>query len=193
MTKKLICALLAALLFLTGCARNEPNDEDSYPTLPSFSQEQPPLQQLQSAIAATESAGSFTAEYGTIHRTGEEADEDRHSQSVTADAPFDRQAMYAAAEYLPDNPGFLQALCDLSLRAIPSNTGTIRFQMTDLSWEDANSLLYAHARTQELIDTTCSVSMELDAQGRFHRMEVVFEGSDITLTAFLSITFPETP
>ena len=193
MKKKLCSVLLAAslLLALSACKSEYHIPEDSYPTLPSFPEEKTPLQQLEAAFAATAAAGSRTVHYGTVCGTGEEATEDMHVQTVSEARPFDREALYAAAAYFPDNDNFLSDFCSQSIQAIPSNTGIIRYQLTGLSWEDASCLLFAQPHGDELDQALCAVSIDLDAQGRFCRLEVTVETGDSLNTTFLSITFSD--
>lgn len=195
MKKRICSALLAGLLLLalSACTPEYHESEDTYPTLPSFPEEQTPLQQLEAAIAAAKTAGSRTVRYGTIHKTGEEITEETHSQTVSETQPFDRDALYAAVTYFPDNENFLQDFCNQPIRAIPSNTGTIRYQLTGLSCEDANRLLFSRSLYREYDSAVWAIFMDLDAEGRFCRLEVTAETQAETMSAFLSITFPDSP
>lgn len=195
MTRKWFCSLLAIFIVLaiSACAPQYTEPEASYPTLPSFPEEQSPAQQLEAAIAKTEAEESYEICYGTVRQSEEENTEDSDSQTVSKDSPLNLEEMYEKLPYLPDNENFLQDFCNRSLRAIPSNTGIIRYQLTDLSWEDAQSLLYSQPREGEFDEAMCAVALELDADGRFSQLEITMETENAEFTVFLTITFPDTP
>lgn len=193
MTKKCLFFLPAALLAaaLTACAPQVTAPENFVSTLPSFHEEKTPLQQLEAAIAAAESAPSATISYGTIRTSGEDRTEDLHSQTVSETRPFDRDELYAAVAYFPTNEAFLQAFCSSPLRAIPSNTGIIRYQLTDLSWDNAASLLYGVSADAPMEQAVCAVSMDVDSEGRLCRLEVTMETETQSLTLFIQATFSD--
>ena len=182
-----------SLLLLTACAHASQTPDDNAPTLPSFSQQQAPEVQLQAALETTRNCVPRTVRYGTVRQVGEDTVEDNRTQTVTADTPFDRADMYAAAPYLPHRETFLTELCRLPLQAIPSNTGIIRFCLTDLTWEQAQALFYEAPPVAEWTEAVCSVALDRDAEGRLCRVEVVFETPEAVLTAFVTLQFTDSP
>lgn len=195
MKRKLLSAVLAAVLVLslTACAQPLAESEDSYPTLPSFSQEQTPLEQLEAAISNTRSAGECTLRYGIIRKTGDETTEESFSQSLSDAGEPDWATLYSQVPDFPDNTNFISDFCSHPLRAIPSNTGTIRYQLTDLSREDMDRLLYAAPRSEEAVQAVCGAALDIDADGRLCCFELTMETEQESLTIFLSVTFPESP
>lgn len=194
MRKRLLSAALAAVLLLTLTAcRSEPDTpEDEFSTLPSFPAELTPLEQLREAIRATQNSGNRTVRYGTIRKTGDKTEEVTYSQSVSDTRSFDREALYEAVELFPSNEDFLQDFCSRRIQAIPSNTGVVRYQLTQLSYSDAQQLLFARALFRQTDDSVWSVHIDL-TDGRFSRLEVTVDTGEETLTAFLYVTSPDTP
>ena len=190
MTKKLFSLLLAALMLLalTGCQTESNDIEDTYPTLPSVQIEKTPLQQLEDAFAAA-SGDVCSIQYGTLRQTGDKTDEDIHSQTLSDAQSFDRSALYAAVADFPDNADFLRDFCDQRIQVIPSNTGIIRYQLTNLTWEEACPLLYDQPCESAYDQTLCGITIQLDGQGRFSRLEIVFTDERTVTTLFLSLTF----
>lgn len=192
MTRR-ICVLLAVLLMITlaACTPKYEIEEAECPTLPSFSQELTPQQQLESGLGKTENEPEYEIRYGMICKSGEETTENEQVQRVDPNGLLDRQLMYEQLPYLPNNEAFLQEFCNRRLQAVPSNTGVIRYQLTDLGWEDAHALLYA--RTPEAVpeEGVWGIFMDLDANGRFSRLEITVEMEEELFTAFLRITFPD--
>lgn len=195
MTRKYLYVLAALLLALalSACTQQQTEAETSYPTLPSFPEEQTPAQQLSAAIGKTASEESYVIRYGTVTSSGEETMETAWSQDVSPAQPLDRDTVYEKVAYLPTCEDFLESFCSRSLRAVPSNTGVIRYQLTDLTWEDVCSLLYKEIPEGDFEDARCAVVMEVDAAGRFSRLEVTMETENDVFTAFLSLTFPDEP
>jgi hypothetical protein len=189
MKKRLLSAVLAAALVFTlvACASEPERVEDEFSTLPSFPQELTPMEQLQNAIAATKNSGNRTIRYGTIRESGSKTEEVTYSQSVSDTQPFDRDALYEAVEVFPSNENFLQDFCNRRIQAVPSNTGVIRYQLTNLSYSDAQQLLFARTLFQQTDDSLWSVSIDL-LDGRFNRLEVTVETEAETLTGFLFVT-----
>lgn len=195
MRKRYCFLLVAALLtgIFTGCAPKNDLPENTIPTLPSFPQEQTPLQQLEAAIQKTTDAETFTITYGTTTTAGDKVEEITRSQVVSAAQPLDRDDLYEVAQLLPSNENFLQEFCSLRIRAVPSNTSVIRYQVTDLTHADANQLLFCRAMYRDADSTTWSIAMDLDGQGRFSYLEVTAVSESETISAFICITFPESP
>lgn len=184
------CALLLAL---SACTASPAGSEPSYPTLPSFPQEQTPAQQLAAAIDKTRAAKSYLIQYGTRTCLGEEITQEDASQSVSQDSPLNWDEILIKLPGLAIHEGFMEAFCGRPLRAIPSNTGIIRYEVSDLSWEDARELLYADNRETENPEMRWTVALVVDAAGRLSEFEITSEGEGETRTVFLSITFPEDP
>lgn len=190
MTNKLFPVLLALLMLLasTGCQAETNLIEDTYPTLPSVQTDKTPLQQLEDAFTAA-AADVHTIQYGTLRQTGSETDEDLHSQTVSDTQPFDRAALYANLADFPDNDNFLRDFCDQRIQVVPSNTGIVRYQLTNLTWEAARQLLYDQPHESTYAQALCTITIDLDEQGRFTRLEIVFTGENTVTTLFLSLTF----
>lgn len=189
MKRTLLAGLLAAALIwsLSACApAAEPEDEG--PTLPSISKEQTPLEQLEAAIAKTHSAGPCKLRYGVMHKVGEETTEESFSQS----GEINWQKLYGEVPNFPDNPALIRNFCSLPLRVIPSNTGTIRYQLTDLTRQELERLVYAQPRDEEAT-AVCALVMDVDADGRLFYFEMSMETEQETVTVFLSVIFPESP
>lgn len=181
------------LLSLTACARTPAEETDEYPTLPSISENQTPLEQLQSAVTETNNAGKCTIDYGTIRKTADTSNDDRFSQALSDAQALDRTAMYADVPLLPNNPDFLRDFCSQPIRVIPSNTGTLRYQLSELSWNEMAALMYTHAPEETFPQAICAVAMDIDAHGRLHHLELTIEADKQTLTVYLTVSFDESP
>jgi hypothetical protein len=101
--------------------------------------------------------------------------------------------MWGKAPELAVRQNFLEQFGNQSLRIIPSNTGIIRYELSYLSWEDAEPLLYGDGRDAPFVDAHWTVSLTVDAAGRLSGFEITSEREEETRTVFLSITFPEDP
>lgn len=189
------CALVVVCVMLTisACAPNYSQPESSCPTLPSFQEEQTPVQQLQQGIDKTKQEQQFTIDYGTIRQSGLDCVEDTYSSTVSEENPLDWDALRTQVPYFPNKDTFLSDFCNQPLHAIPSNTGIVRYQLTALSWENARELLYQQAPEGNHEGTNWSIIIELDSAGRFSRLEITIEAEEELCTAFLSITFPDAP
>ena len=185
-----ILVTMALLLSLWACAAPPEPSEPDYPTLPTIPQELTPEQQLFAAITKTEGEASYIIRYGMTLSAGEELTEDAGSQEVSPENPLDRDAMYEKASFLPNRADFLEAFCALPLRAIPSNTGVLRYELRDLSPETAGELLYSRT-TEWAEDGIVSICLEVDAAGRLSGFEIIIETSLEIKTLFLELTFPE--
>lgn len=191
MTRRFGCFLAAVVLLLTLAACNnqhlESPTEPSGPTLPSIPLEQTPAQMLSAAIARTETEESFEIRCGVRTAAGVNA----FTQAVSPDRPLDREALHAKAPELPDREDFLEQFCGRSLTVTPSNTGTIRYQLAGLSWEDAQELLYIKGRMAPLEDALWDVTLAVDEQGRLCEFELTGQREEECRSAFLTITFPD--
>lgn len=163
-----LSALLAAVL-LTGCtAKPVPTYPlASQPTLPSFSQVQTPLEQLEQAREQLHLCGSFRVtfpggiQYVELGEAGYESliqteagllyygpegcweqtgDEPWVRRSV--EPPFAREQMFASLyERLP-NESFFEDFCAGRLTVSPSNDGSFSFQQTELTLSQLYTLIY---------------------------------------------------
>lgn len=191
---RFVIAALALCLMLSACA-DAPAPETTdpgYPTLPSFPQQQSPAQQLSAAVDKTKAEKSYGIQYGIHRQIGAETSEDSHSQAVTPEQPLDWNALYGQLPQLPEDSGFLERFCQRPLRAIPSNTGVIRYVVADLTGEDAQVLLYGKS-SQTIEKANWTVALEVDAAGRLIGFEMISEGEEEIQTVFLRISFPENP
>ncbi len=191
----LLLPILAAVLILTGCRQQPAATEPPYtvPTPPSISESKTPLEQLQAALEKTKSALSCTIEYGKVITNGETEEKSDFSQTLSGGTAFDWNALYAQLPDFPMNEDLLAQFCAYPLRAIPSNDGTIRYEVTDLTGEELSGLMYGDgtALKGEILGT---VSITVDKNGRLSRLEFLAEtlGSDGAATGstrwFLAVT-----
>lgn len=188
-----IWAVLALVLALTACSIRPEEPEPSTPTLPSFPQTLTPEQQLSAAMGKTMAQERYEIRYGTRTFAGEEAVEDARSQSVSQGSGLDRELMYEFAPGLPDREDFLSGFCAMPLRAIPSNTGVIRYEIAELDGVTAGELLYIDSRDMEPAGTLWTVAVTVDAAGRFSGLEIIGETQTETIVLFLELTFPDGP
>lgn len=186
-----LAAALALMLVLTACAAPAEETEPGYPTLPSFPLDRTPAQQLADAIAKTEAAGEYEICYGTRLQIGEAATEDTKSQAVSKDHPLDWNGIFAAVPDLPNREDFLDRFGSHPLRVIPSNSGSLRFELADLSWEDARELLNSDDEEQK--DGSWTIALTVDAAGRLSNFEMTLRQDEEIRTVFLTISFPEDP
>lgn len=182
MNKSFLRAVAAALLILAlcGCAPEYALPTSTFPTLPSVPLEQTPLEQLTAAMSAAWAQEAYTVTWGT--------DAEAHSQTVTADAPLDWQIIYSQIPALQLHDGFPEAFCASPLRVIPSNTGIIRYQLSDLSRADTLQLLYGQDREAEF--DTCQVAIET-LEGLFTRLELQFTAGETVTTYYLTFDYPD--
>lgn len=192
MKKRLLLTLLAVLLILSACVRPSAPSEDTTPTPPSIQTTKTPLELLTEAITNTKNAGATSVQYGIISTTGDDKQENLYTQTLSPDHPLDWDALYAQISDFPTNKNLLSAFCSKSLRAIPSNTGTIRYEVTDLTGAEMSALLYGQAADNQ--NTIGTVAMEVDASNRFTRLECLFTQYDQndtiqnTVMIFLAVT-----
>lgn len=188
MKKRLFLTLLATAVILSACAR--PNDvpQDTTPTPPSIQTTKTPLELLTEAVTNAKNAGACTVQYGTITSTGDDKEESFYTQPVSPDQPLDWDTLYAQVPAFPTNKLLLSDFCSKSLQAIPSNTGIIRYEVTDLTDAEISALLYGQsADTTNIIGT---IAIEVDANNRFTRLEFISEfDTQHTVTIFLSLKF----
>ena len=177
-------AVLLALI-LTGCAPEYSQPDNTYPTLPSFPLEQTPLEQLRSAMSAAWATEEYTLCWGQVMMEEIPGGWDR-TQAVTAENPPNWQSVYESMPLLELQENFPEDFCALPLRAIPSNTGIIRYQVSDLSREDAIALLYGEDRDVEF--DSCDVAIEI-LECRFTRLELQFAVDETLTTVYLSFDY----
>lgn len=144
--KKLIL-ILALVLTLTACAEPAVPTEDTTPTPPTVSTQQTPYEILSAALSKTMAAEELTVE---VTKNGETR---RHSGTP-------EEALAAAKQWI-QNPNFLADFCATPLRAIPSNTGVIRYELSELTAAELSALLGAEFSTED----ACSIALEVDADG----------------------------
>lgn len=172
MKKRIILTLLVMVLILSACARITPLPQDTTPTPPSIPTTKTPLELLNEAIANTKSAETYTVQYGITTVAGDDKQETLYTQSVSPSQPLDWDTVYAQVPDFPTNTHLLPDFCSTPLQAIPSNTGTIRYEVTDLSDATMSALLYA--QDTRFADAIGTVAIEVDANNRFARLECCF-------------------
>lgn len=185
----ILMTVVAICLLLCACAPTQELPEPSEPTLPSFSLEQTPFQQLSAALLQTKAEESFDIRYGTRTQAGEEITEHANSLTVSEDQPLNWETLYAALPELPDREDFLERFGAEPLRVIPSNSGVIRFETDQMSAQEAWELLYSDGDSQG--DGVWSVALAIDAAGRLREFEITAQREDEIRTVFLSLSFPE--
>lgn len=185
-------ALLVAVLLCTACARPADTPQDTTPTLPSIQTNKTPLELLTEAITNAKNADNFTIQFGTITTTGDDAVKDLHTQQISPAHPLDWDALYAAVPQLPTNEQFLTDFCSGSLRAIPSNTGIIRYELAELTQSEMDTLMYGQAsETPDPSTLVGTAAIEVDEHNRFTRLELVLErDAQSTVTILFSVQFP---
>lgn len=193
MIRKYLCILsvLCLILLAAGCKKEQPATEQSYPTLPEFREDLTPLQQLSAAIEKVRAQRVYDIQYGTKVNRQSQTEENSRIQNVSPEKALDRVSMMDFLPYLPQKDGFLDAFCNNSLRIIPSNTGLMRFQLSDLTWEQTAQMMYDQIPEGAPDQASCEIAFEIDAHGRLSKFEVSMTMDEETLTAFLSISFPE--
>ena len=186
--------LLTLVLMLSACTRPVAETHPTIATPPSIQTSKTPLELLTQAIENTQNADSFTIEYGIITTTGDDAAKSLYTQQISPEHPFDWDALYTSVPDFPTNEHLLSDFCSGTLRAIPSNTGTIRYERTELTHPEMEQLMYAQSSERE-DHTTGTAAIEVDKNNRFTRIEFQLEsyGADgalqRTVTVLLSITF----
>ena len=179
MKKSLLIFLFIAALVLSACARPDTDVQATIPTPPSIQTNKTPLELLTQAIDNVQSTDTFAIEYGTITTAGEDTTKNLHTQQISPAHPFDWDALYTAVPSFPTNTHLLSDFCALPLRAIPSNDGTIRYELTELTMEDLNTLMYGQPSQAleygEYAQVICTASIGVDADGCFSRLEFTLE------------------
>ena len=196
MTRKIgyILAAAALLLTLAACrSQYEEPTEPDVPTLPSFSLEQTPAQKLADAIGKTGTEESYDIRWGIRTTLGTDSREDADTQTVSAQCPPDWDEICAKVPDLSLWDAFLEGFCNRSLLIIPSNTGNLRYELQELSWEDAQVLLYGQERTAPLADARWTIALTVDAAGRLSGFELTGERETESRTVFLTLSFPDSP
>ena len=189
MNKPFLRAVAAALLTLAlcGCASEYTQPTSTFPTLPSVPLEKTPLEQLTDALTAAFAQDTYTVTWSQVQSDSVSGGAER-SQSVTAEAPIDWQVIYSEIPLLQLADSFPEAFCSSPLRIIPSNTGIIRYQLSDLSRTDALHLLYG--RDLEAEFDTCQVAIET-LEGLFARLELQFTTGETVVTYYLTFDYPD--
>lgn len=181
MNKKILSLLLALLtaVMLAACNQEPTEDPGTYPTLPSIQQNKTPLELLHEATEKTKNAAAFTVRYGKATTSGGESTGDTFTQNVSADHSFDMATLYADVPDFPTNEALLSDFCALPLRAIPSNDGTIRYALSELTVEELNALMYGQSTAvpeySEYAQVVCTAAMVVNADGYFSELEFTVE------------------
>jgi hypothetical protein len=85
----------------------------------------------------------------------------RSNGEIIATQQIKAEEDFVPAAQLLRNPDFLTDFCSMNLLAIPSNTGTIRYEVNSLTDRELSALLGVEITT----DAECSVALEVDAKG----------------------------
>ena len=198
MKLKYLPLLTVLILFsLTACTKQEPTGEDTTPTLPTFATHKTPWELLNEAIENTKAAASCTVRYGTVEKQGDTTTENIHSQTVTSEHPFDTDTLYQDVPSFPANEDFIADFCAMPLRVIPSNDGTFRYELSELSWDEFCSLMYGSTTPAPMYEAfsqaQCIAAIDVDDHNRLYRLEctAVLGGAEDaparSLTFFLSV------
>jgi hypothetical protein len=197
MKKQRLIILFIAVLALSACARPTIETQPTIATPPSIQTSKTPLELVMEAVNNTKNIGTFTIQYGTVTITGEDTVKKLHIQPLSPEQPFDWDALYAAVPDFPTNEHLLADFCSGPLQAVPSNTGTIRYERTNLTQSEMDTLMYGNiSEACDFLKVIGTAAIEVDADNRFTRLEFILEhyGADDTLqrtvTIVLSITFP---
>jgi hypothetical protein len=209
-------AILLVGLLLTGCAR-EPIPTyplASQPTLPSFSQTLSPLEQLQQAQEAVRAAGSFQIAFpGGVQQVilGEQSLLETEDYKLLYDASgcyrmdlhgenpqwelqehqgtIGEADIFATLRALIPNENLLGDLCKQSLIVSPSNDGSFRYQLTQLTLEELYTLVHGVAPGEELPEGVGAACVTVDSQGYLSQIRFdahLAEGESHDLTVEIS-------
>lgn len=190
MKNTLLPLLLVMVLILSACAGPVNAPQDTTPTPPTIQTTKTPLELLTEAVSNTQNAGACTVQYGIVTTAGEDQQKTLYTQALSPEHPLNWDTLYTQVPDFPTNEHLLPDLCSKSLQAIPSNTGVIRYQVTDLTDAEMSALLYGQAGDNQNI--TGTVAIEADASNRFTRLELIWElDAQNTVTIFLSMQFSE--
>lgn len=160
---KKLFPLLLLILMLTGCAQPAAPTEDTTPTPPSIPTQQTPYELLSATLDKTLAADTLTLE---ITESGETL---HHTDSPDRLLPHVRQ-------WIP-NEVFLQAFCALPLHAIPSNTGVIRYELSNLTAADLSALLGREITAEG----ECAIALEVNESGCFSGFSCVFGDNSLSV------------
>lgn len=192
MKKLLLTFLLTAVLALSACAQTAAGAQPTIPTPPSIQTSKTPLELLTEAVDNAKNAGPCTIQYGTVTTTGEDTIENLHTQQLSPEHPFDWDSLYTSVPDFPTNEHLLSDFCSGSLRAIPSNTGTIRYELTGLTRSETDTLMYGQVSEAEYLPNVIgTAAIEVDADNRFTLLEFTLERytADDTLHSTVTIAF----
>ena len=195
MTRKCLFVLVILLLAfgVAACKKAAPEQDQTDPTLPDFDVEQSPAQQLAAAVDKTRQQNTYDIRYGVVTTCDGKSEEHSQTQAVSPEKPLDEAVMLAYLPQLPDRQEFLEDFCNRPLRIIPSNTGLLRYQLTELAWDDAAALLYSREPEHDFDGANCEIALEVDAQGRLSRLEIIVEMEAEKRTYFVDMTFRDSP
>lgn len=185
-------SLLIVALMLSACARPSAEWQDTTPTPPTIQTAKTPLELLTEAVTNAQNAGPCTVQYGTVTTAGEETTKKLHTQNISADCPLDWASIYAQVPDFPTNEHLLADFCSHGLQAIPSNTGTIRYELANLTASELDELMYGQLpATTGTTDAVGTAAIEVDKNNRFSRLEFILEYDAQNSVAFvLFVSFP---
>lgn len=192
MKKPVFLFLLAAVLVLSACARPSITWEDTTPKPPTIQTSRTPLDLLTEAVTNTQNAEACTVQYGTITKTGEDTSKELYIQNISADQPLDRDILYQQVPDFPTNEHLLSDFCSQGLQVVPSNTGTLRYELTDLAAPELDALMYGQTtEATDAPDAVGTAAITVDENNRISRLEFVLEYSaEHTVTIVLIVSFP---
>lgn len=199
--KKWICSLILVSL-LSGCSWEEKEyyPPADYPTLPSFSQEQSPAEQIGQALDKSTQAKDYCLVYGQIVTRDDQKQESLSVLRVQGDRSLlvapDRQVYTAQGvshsldlssqtvtqqqsgdihreiyELVP-NDGFLDDLCSSGLTASPSHDGSFTYQLSGLTMEELYRLIHGEGESfPDQSDAVGVASVYVDPEGHLARVQ----------------------
>lgn len=219
--KKWVLWLLLALL-LSGCAPEAPADTlPSHPTLPEFTPELSPAQQLQAALEKTGQAQSLTLCFGTDDalstqtvtvtegvytsllvspretvyyqgNTGYRLEENESVTEFSQEQPFTRQQIFEEVYRLFPDGGLIERFCAQPLTASPSIDGSFCYQLTELTGEEIHQLLYGEAPQTALSQEGIgAVAFTVNPEGCFSQLLISFYLPQTGKTHTLRLTLTE--
>lgn len=192
MKKLLFLSILTAVLILPACARSSVQWQDTTPMPPTIQTSKTPLELLTDAVTNTQNAGQRAVQYGTITTAGEETTKSLHTQTISADHPLDWATLYQQVPEFPTNESLFADFCTQNLQAIPSNTGTVRYELTDLTGPELEALMYGQVtESTDVPDAVCTAAIEVDKDNRLTRLEFKLEQNEQNAVTFvLIVSFP---
>ena len=180
MKKRLFILMMVLLFALAGCGAQHSTPskpESTIPTLPDFDETLSPRGHLEAALGALKDSGDFTVQYGA-----------GWEDSLTLSGGS-KDAFPELRKLIP-NEDFLADFCDMRMMVVPSNDGTFRYEVTDLTLDQVCQLICGRDLTAEERSTAsaysqidCSVEIGVDEERIFQslRMDIQLDSSLWTL------------